>query len=155
MVQATSGILQGAGKQKIPMLTLVAGVVCKIILNAILVSNRNISIHGAPIASLVCYTVSMVPNLYYACKYTGCRFSVMDVIIRPLAASAVMGGAVWVVYHAICSKEQFLPFMSFSRRALLVVASIAVGAVVYLIAAFLFKAIHTEDLPARFRRKKA
>lgn len=155
MVQATSGILQGAGKQKIPMLTLVAGVVCKIILNAILVSNRNISIHGAPIASLVCYTVSMVPNLYYACKYTGCRFSVTDVIIRPLAASAVMGGAVWVVYHAICSKEQFLPFMSFSRRALLVVASIAVGAVVYLIAAFLFKAIHTEDLPARFRRKKA
>ena len=155
MVQATSGILQGAGKQKIPMLTLVAGVICKIILNAILVSNRNISIHGAPIASLVCYTVSMVPNLYYACKYTGCRFSVMDVIIRPLAASAVMGGAVWVVYHAICSKEQFLPFMSFSRRALLVVASIAVGAVVYLIAAFLFKAIHTEDLPARFRRKKA
>lgn len=155
MVQATSGILQGAGKQKIPMLTLVAGVVCKIILNAILVSNRNISIHGAPIASLVCYTVSMVPNLYYVCKYTGCRFSVMDVIIRPLAASAVMGGAVWVVYHAICSKEQFLPFMSFSRRALLVVASIAVGAVVYLIAAFLFKAIHTEDLPARFRRKKA
>ena len=155
MVQATSGILQGAGKQKIPMLTLVAGVVCKIILNAILVSNRNISIHGAPIASLVCYTVSMVPNLYYACKYTGCRFSVMDVIVRPLAASAVMGGAVWVVYHAICSKEQFLPFMSFSRRALLVVASIAVGAVVYLIAAFLFKAIHTEDLPARFRRKKA
>ena len=155
MVQATSGILQGAGKQKIPMLTLVAGVICKIILNAILVSNRNISIHGAPIASLVCYTVSMVPNLYYACKYTGCRFSVMDVIIRPLAASAVMGGAVWVVYHAICSKEQFLPFISFSRRALLVVASIAVGAVVYLIAAFLFKAIHTEDLPARFRRKKA
>ena len=155
MVQATSGILQGAGKQKIPMLTLVAGVVCKIILNAILVSNRNISIHGAPIASLVCYTVSMVPNLYYACKYTGCRFSVMDVIIRPLAASAVMGGAVWVVYHAICSKEQFLPFMSFSKRALLVVASIAVGAVAYLIAAFLFKAIHTEDLPARFRRKKA
>ena len=155
MVQATSGILQGAGKQKIPMLTLVAGVVCKIILNAILVSNRNISIHGAPIASLVCYTVSMVPNLYYSCKYTGCRFSVVDVILRPLAASAVMGGAVWVVYHAICSKEQFLPFMSFSKRALLVVASIAVGAVVYLIAAFLFKAIHTEDLPARFRRKKA
>ncbi len=155
MVQATSGILQGAGKQKIPMLTLVAGVVCKIILNAILVSNRNISIHGAPIASLVCYTVSMVPNLYYSCKYTGCRFSVVDVILRPLAASAVMGGAVWVVYHAICSKEQFLPFMSFSKRALLVVASIAVGAVVYLLAAFLFKAIHTEDLPARFRRKKA
>ena len=73
MVQATSGILQGAGKQKIPMLTLVAGVICKITLNAILVSRPEISIHGAPIASLTCYTVSMIPNLYYACKYTGCR----------------------------------------------------------------------------------
>ena len=155
MVQATSGILQGAGKQKIPMQTLIAGVVCKIILNAILVSNKSISIHGAPIASLVCYTVSMVPNLYYSCKYTGCKFSVVDIILRPLAASAVMGGAVWVVYHAICSKEQLLPYISFSRRTFLVLACIAVGAVVYLIAAFLFKAIHTEDLPARFRRKKA
>ncbi len=155
MVQATSGILQGAGKQKIPMLTLVAGVVCKIILNVILVSTPGISIHGAPIASLVCYTVSMVPNLYYACKYTSCRFSVPNVILRPLGASAVMGGVILAIYNFVFGGEQGILTAGFSKRLLLVAVCIAVGAVVYIAAAFLLKAIDPDDLPARFRRKKA
>ena len=154
MVQATSGILQGAGKQKIAMLTLVAGVVCKIILNVILVSRPEINIHGAPFASLTCYTVSMVPNLYYACKYSGYRFSVTDIILRPLSAAAVMGGVVWAIYHFVFGGEQCLT-AGFSTRLLMVVICIAGGAAVYLVAAFLLKAINPDDLPARFRGKKA
>lgn len=154
MVQATSGILQGAGKQKIPMLTLVAGVVCKVILNAILVSTPGISIHGAPIASLVCYTVSMVPNLYYACKYSGYRFSVPNIILKPLAATAVMGVGVWAVYNFVFGGIQGILSADFFRRLVMVAICIAVGAVVYLIAAILFKAINPDHLPARFRPKK-
>ena len=154
MVQATSGILQGAGKQKIPMLTLIAGVICKITLNTILVRRPEISIHGAPIASLTCYTVSMIPNLYYACKYTGCRFSVTDVILRPLGATVLMGGAVWAVYRFVFGGERVLLSHGFVARLIPVAVCILVGAAVYLAAAFLFKAVHPEDLPARFRRKK-
>ena len=154
MVQATSGILQGAGKQKIPMLTLVAGVICKIALNAILVSRHDINIHGAPIASLACYSVSMIPNLYYVCKYTSYKFSVTDVILRPLGASALMGAVVWAIYKFVFGGEQMLASAGFSKRLLLVVVCIAVGAAVYLIAAFRLKAIDPDDLPARFRRKK-
>ena len=155
MVQATSGALQGAGKQKIAMLTLVAGVVCKIILNAVLVSRYDINIHGAPIASLACYTVSMIPNLYYVCKYTSYKFSVMNIIIRPLAAAAVMGGVVWGIYNYLFGGEQALLASGFSKQLALVAVCIAVGGVVYLIAAILFKAINPDHLPARFRRKKA
>ena len=153
MVQATSGILQGAGKQKIPMLTLIAGVVCKIALNAFLVSRPEINIHGAPIASLTCYTVSMIPNLYYSCKCTGYRFSVGDVILRPLGASAVMGAAVWAVYTFVFGGEKCLHVSGITARLLPVVGTMAVGIVVYLVAAFLLKAIRKEDLPAHFRRK--
>ena len=153
MVQATSGVLQGAGKQRIPMLTLVAGVICKITLNAILVSRPEINIHGAPIASLTCYTVSMLPNLYYVSKYTGYKFSVADIILRPLGAAALMGGTVWAIYHFVFGGEQCLS-AGFSKRLLLVAVCIAAGAAVYLIAAFRLKAIDPEDLPARFRMKK-
>lgn len=154
MVQATSGALQGAGKQKIAMLTLVAGVVCKIALNVILVSRYDINIHGAPIASLACYTVSMIPNLYYTCKYTSYRFSVMNIILRPLGASALMGGTVWALYTFVFGGEQGMLNAGLSRRLLLVVVCIAAGVIVYLAAAFLLKAINPDDLPARFRRKK-
>ena len=154
MVQATSGILQGAGKQKIPMLTLLAGVICKITLNAILVKQPEITIYGAPIASLTCYTISMIPNLYYACKYSGYRFSVLDVILRPLAASALMGIAVWSVYTFVFGGEECLQNSGMMARLLPVAGSIAVGIVVYLISAFLFKAITRDDLGSFGRRKK-
>ena len=153
LVQATSGILQGAGKQKIPMLTLLAGVVCKIALNFLLVSRPEINIHGAPIASLTCYTVSMVPNLYYSCKYTGCRFSVGDVILRPLGASAAMGAAVWAVYRFVFGGDDCLRLTGFAARLLPVAGCILAGIAVYLAAAFLLGAVRREDLPARFRRR--
>lgn len=153
MVQATSGILQGAGKQKIPMLTLVAGVICKIVLNTVLVRQAGINIFGAPIASLTCYTVSMIPNLYYSCKYTGYRFSFGDVILRPLGASALMGASVWAVYQFVFHGESCLHARGFISRLLPVAVPIVVGIIVYLFSAFLLKAIRLEDLPARFRKK--
>ncbi|MBR3099546.1 MAG: polysaccharide biosynthesis protein [Clostridia bacterium] len=153
MVQATSGILQGAGRQKIPMFTLAAGMIIKVILNLLLVSRPEINIHGAPISSLVCYTVSMVPNLYFSCKYTGCRFSVSDVILRPLGASALMGAAVWAVYRFIFGGDRCLQVSGFAARLLPVVVCMAVGITVYLVSAVLLKAVRAEDLPARFCRK--
>ena len=136
------------------MFTLLAGVISKVLVNALLVSRPEINIHGAPIASLTCYTVSMIPNLYYSCKYSSYRFSVMDVIIRPLGAAAVMGGVVWAIYNYVFGGEQNMIAAGFSKRLLLVASCIIIGAVVYLAAAFLFKAIDPNDLPARFRRKK-
>lgn len=152
MVQATSGILQGAGKQKIPMVTLVAGVICKITLNTILVRQPTINIHGAPIASLTCYTVSMIPNLYYACKYTGYRFSLGDIVLRPLGASLLMGLSVWAVYHFIFHGDSCLQSTGFISRLLPVIIPVVIGMIVYLVSAFLLKAIRSEDLPLRFRK---
>lgn len=141
VVQATSSILQGLGKQRIPMYTLVAGVVCKVILNYVLVGIPGIGIHGAPIASLVCYTVSLVPNLYYVLKYGKVRFNPTGWLVRPGIAAAAMGLAVWLL-------RLILP----SHR-LLTLLEVAVGVAVYAAAALSIKAVTKEDLRA-FRRRK-
>lgn len=150
VVQATSGILQGCGKQRIPMYTLMAGVVCKIILNYVLVGIPGFDIHGAPIASLVCYTVSMVPNLYYVVKYTGCRFSVKDLILRPGACTLLMGAVVFVLWQFIFTEKM----LSAGRLMLLIAVLVCVGAgvAVYALCALKFGAIKKEDVPARVRR---
>lgn len=150
VVQATSGILQGCGKQRIPMYTLMLGVVCKIILNYVLVGIPGFDIHGAPIASLVCYTVSMIPNLCYVVKYTGCRFSVKDLILRPGAATLIMGAAVYVLWQAVFTEKM----LSSGRGLLLlcVLVCVGVGVAVYAACAVAFKAVKKEDLPARVRR---
>ncbi len=141
VVQATTSVLQGLGKQRIPMYTLLAGVICKIVLNYVLIGTPGIGIHGAPIASLVCYTVSMVPNLYYVLKYTKSRMNWMGWIVRPGIATAAMG----IVVFAL---RELLPF-----GRLLLLAEVAVGVVVFALAALGFKAITKDDLRA-FRRRK-
>ena len=150
VVQATSGILQGCGKQRIPMYTLMAGVVCKVILNYMLVGIPGFDIHGAPIASLVCYTVSMVPNLYYVVKYTGCRFSLKDLILRPGAATLIMGAAVYALWQFVFTEKM----LSSGRGLLLIAVMLCVGAgiAVYTVCAVAFKAVKKEDIPARVRR---
>ena len=74
VVQATSSILQGLHKQRIPMYTMIAGVICKIILNYTLIGTPDVHIHGGPFASLVCYSVAMIPNLFFCCRYAEMPF---------------------------------------------------------------------------------
>ncbi|MCR4886734.1 MAG: polysaccharide biosynthesis protein [Clostridiales bacterium] len=149
MVQATSGILQGAGKQRIPMYTLIVGVAMKIALNYTLVQRPEVNIHGAPWASLLCYTASMIPNLYFVSKYTGYRFSVRDVILKPLFSAAVMGAAVWAVWHFLFGDPGRLTGFRLTAGILLCVL---LGAVVYVLMALITDAIRKEDLPAKVRR---
>ena len=141
VVQATTSVLQGLGKQRIPMYTLLAGVVCKIILNYTLIAIPAINIHGAPIASLVCYTVSMLPNLYYMLKYTKSHMNWMGWIVRPGLATAAMGIVVVIL-------RELLPV-----NRLTLMAEVGAGMVVFVAAALALKAITKEDLRA-FRRRK-
>ena len=149
MVQATSGILQGMGKQKIPMYTLFAGVLMKICLNYTLVRIPGMNIHGAPWASLLCYTVSMVPNLYFVCKYTRYRFDVMGVVVKPLICTLGMGACVWLIWHfGFGAVEQLNRWQLILGVMLCVIAGVAV----YGALALATKTVRREDLPARLRR---
>lgn len=141
VVQATSAILQGLGRQRIPMYTLVAGVACKIILNYTLVAIPGINIHGAPIASIVCYSVSMIPNLIMCMKYTGLRFNWQGWLLRPAAATAIMGAVVLAM-------RTLLPM-----TRLVTILEVLAGIAVYLAAALALKAVTREDLAPLMRRR--
>ncbi len=142
VVQATSSILQGLHKQRIPMYTLVAGVGCKILLNYILVGTPGINIYGGPIASIVCYSVSMIPNLICVCKYGHVKFNWMGWVVRPGAATLAMGIAVFIA-------RSLLPI-----NRIFTLLEIALGVAVYFGTAILVKAMTPEDLHSLRRSKK-
>jgi len=143
VVQATSSILQGLHKQRIPMYTLMAGVALKILLNYILVGIPGVHIHGAPISSMVCYFVSMVPNLYYVCKHGKTRINWMGWIVRPGLATMVMAAV-------IGGLRLLLPP---SMMTTLLVATF--GAAAFIGAALLVKAITLGDVRFLNRKKTA
>ncbi len=142
MVQATSSILQGLHHQKIPMYTMIAGVSCKIILNYVLIGTPGIDIHGGPIASIVCYSVSMIPNLYFCCKYAEMKFNWADWILRPGFAAACMGVTVWLLKRALPGGH------------ITTILLIACGIIVYLGVACADRALHTDELKAVISRRR-
>jgi len=140
VVQSTSGILQGLRKQRIPMYTLMVGVAVKIFLNYTLIGMPEINIHGAPLASIACYTLSMLPNLYFVHKYTGLKADLWNMAGKPAAATALMAA---VLYGAI----RLLPSGAFWTLVL-----VAIGVAAYACFALVVGAITKEDLAPFLRR---
>ena len=140
-VQATSSILQGLRRQKIPMYTMIAGVAIKIVLNYFLIGTKGIDIHGGPYASIACYLTVLILNLIYVCKYAELKFDIVRWVVKPGLAAAAMGLAVYIM-------KTVLP-----AGRLVTILEIVVGIAVYLGAAILLKALTKEDL-ASLRRKK-
>lgn len=142
VVQATSSILQGLKLQNLPMYTMIAGVTLKVIMNYILIGIPSVNIHGGPIASIVCYSVSMVPNLYFCCKHTEMAFNWKGWILKPGLSVLAMGIAVYAL-------KWILPMGRITT-----LLKVTVGIFVYLFTALKIQAITSEDLRS-FRRKKA
>lgn len=143
VVQATSSILQGLRKQKIPMYTMIAGVAVKILLNYILIGTPGVHIHGGPYASIACYGIVMIVNTYYVCRYSKMKFNFVDWFLRPGAAAAIMGIGVWIL-------QRILPLNRFTT-----VVEVVFGIMVYAAAAVLLGVLSVSDIRNMlFRRGK-
>lgn len=145
LVQATSGILQGLYKQRIPMYTLFLGVLVKVGINYTAVQIPQINIYGAPWASLTCYVISAGLNLYYVAKYTKMKLSLSELLLRPGLATIAMALPVYLI--SVWQGERL--GTSWLFMGLVILLAVAV----YFVAGLKTKAIKAEDLPARLRRK--
>lgn len=134
-VQASTGILQGAGHHKVPMYSLIVGVVLKVILNYVLIGMPQVGINGAAIASIACYAVSMVINLVYMVRKLGMKFDWGAVVIRPAIATAGMSAAVLLVTQVLDVMQR--------RNTLL---AVLVGGIVYVVLLFVTGSLRREDM---------
>ena len=124
------------------MYTMIAGVAVKILLNYILIGTPGIHIHGGPYASIACYSIVMVLNTFYVCKYAKMSFRWIPWVVRPGAAAAVMGAVVWLM-------KRFLP----SGR-MVTILMIIVGIAAYFAVAMAVGALTKDDLRAMTRRNR-
>ncbi len=99
LVQTLTGILQGIGKQLVPVASLAVGAVAKVIITYILTGVPSINVKGAAIGTAAAYLVASALNLVAVKRYTGCKPDRALTYIKPACSSAAMGAAVWLVYH--------------------------------------------------------
>lgn len=134
-VQATTGILQGAGMHQIPMFSLIVGVLCKIALNYFLIATPTINIYGAPVSSLVCYAVSVLINMVWIVRKSGMRVAWGDVVLRPVLATLGMSAAVLLLTQLFNMQRRF---------SVLLIVMIAI--LVYAVLVFAVGAMRREDM---------
>lgn len=144
-VQATSAILQGLHKQRIPMYTLALGMLLKVIINYTLVSQPGVGISGAPFASLTCYMVSLVPNLYYVEKYGKLKIRWGEILGRPAVATLAMSLLVLGIKAALGDR--------LNHSWLYLGLTIIAAAALYFVVAWQVKALKSDDLPGFIRRR--
>ena len=137
LVQTLTGILQGAGKQHIPVVNLFIGGVVKVVLMLTLMKNPNIEIQGAAISTTACYTVAGVLDAIYLIRFTKLRLNVLDTFIKPTVAAFIMGGAAYFCYQLLFSK--------LGSNSIATAGAILIGIVLYLVGVLWMQMFSEED----------
>ena len=127
------------------MITLAIGVALKVMVNYTLVRLPQVGISGAPYASLICYGVSLAPNLYYVAKYGRMRIRWDEVLLRPGAATLLMALPV-LGLRAMFGQRLNLSWLALGVFVLVAVAAFAVSALAV-------GAVKKSDLPGFLRRR--
>lgn len=132
-----TGILQGVGKQMVPVKNMCVGVVFKIVLTYVLCGIPEINVKGAAIATLVTYIVVFWIDVYTVKKYTGTRFNYRVIYGKPGIAAAVMGVLAWGSHKLL---------RAVIGNSLATVAAVGLGVMVYGVMILKTKAITKEEL---------
>lgn len=85
--------LEGTGKTKIPLISLLVGSIVKFVISYTLIGNSEIGILGAPIGTTVSYFVSFCISAYYILAVQKVKISFISSIIPVLLSSIIAGVA--------------------------------------------------------------
>jgi len=138
LVQTMTGILQGMGKERVPVINLVIGAFVKIAVSYILTSVPFINIRGAAIGTVAGYAVSAILNLSAIIKYQKSKIRIASMVVKPAAATGAMTAAAYLSYRLL--------FEVFERNSAATIISIAFAALVYMVVLLLIKGIAVEEL---------
>lgn len=136
-VQALTGMLQGIGRQMVPVVNLAVGAVFKVIITYILTGIPSVNVKGAAAGTVCAYLAAAVLNYRAIRRYADVSFDVPLTFIRPGLAAVIMGAAVFALYRLISV---------LTGNAAATLLSVLAGGCVYVVLILALKAITIEEL---------
>ena len=148
LTMLTNAILQAYGHEWLPMISMLAGGICKVLVNYLLLRDPRIGILGAAVGNIACYLVISIFNLIMIRKKVEACPPLLPLFLRPLLASLIMGGCAWCADRLVRAVLVRINLFQHSRLGDLVpaVAAVIAGVVIYLLMVILLKAIKREEL---------
>ena len=138
MVLVTTAIMQAHGHAGRPVVNMLIGGFLKLGAVFILTGNPHIGIVGTPIGTLLCYLAICILNLISMRSLLAHPPAIVKNLFRPFLSAAIMGVFVYGTLTV-------LKMIGITSRLILCGAPIAVGVVIYVIAAVKIKVVTRED----------
>ena len=138
VVLVTTAILQAHGRAGRPVINMFVGGFLKLAAVYILTGNPAFGILGTPIGTLACYLAICVLNIASIRTLLDEPPAIVKNLIRPFLAAAIMGICTWLAWYG-------LTMIGFTSRLILCGMPIAVGVVVYCLAAVMLKVVTRSD----------
>ncbi|MCC8016628.1 MAG: polysaccharide biosynthesis C-terminal domain-containing protein [Clostridiales bacterium] len=96
----------GCASKSIPMFLISA--VIRVALNYVFVSDYRLNIYGAAFSDAVAYIIILISNMYILKKYSGIKYSVSKIIVKPLICSLGAYFTAGAVYSSLFNFESGL-----------------------------------------------
>ena len=143
-----TNMLQAVGRMDIPLKSMVAGAVVKIILNYILVGNPRININGAPIGSIICYIIMVVINVIMLIRITDVDIDFKSVFFKPLICAAIscLAALGCCKVFGLLLQDFGDPASRINGSTIATLIAIFAAAFAYIISLLLVKAISKDDV---------
>lgn len=138
MAQTMTGILQGMGKERVPVTNLIIGALVKVAVSYTLTSVPVINIRGAALGTVAGYAVSSTLNLAAIIKEQKSSMRLGKIVGKPAAATAAMVAAAYFSYKLI--------FSLVGSNGIATLSSMGFAALVYGIVLILIKGITKEEM---------
>ncbi|MBQ7715870.1 MAG: polysaccharide biosynthesis protein [Clostridia bacterium] len=157
MLSITNSFLQAHGYQHLPIISMIAGAVVKLLSTYFLLGvfgssgsvptgilklseclpEHRAAMYAAPIGTFLCYFVTMILNFFFVAKKIGFRPNVFRLFVKPFVSSLVCSASAVGSFYLIPSS------ISSTVRAII---AVAVAGVVYLVMIAVLKTLDREDI---------
>ncbi|MBP3368014.1 MAG: polysaccharide biosynthesis protein [Clostridia bacterium] len=130
ILAVTNSVLQGCGREKLTVISMLAGAVLKTVSGYVLIGR--LGIIGAPISTFLCYLAVTLLNFVFVVRTCGVKFSFTGTFLKPLLASVLCAAA---AYFSNCI---FIPHVG---EKLACVLAVILAAAVYAVAVLAMRAV--------------
>ncbi len=129
-------ILQGIGKERLPLIFMLIGAAVKLGMNYIFVAIPSLNIQAAPYGSLACYVLIMIMDIIAINRFAQIKINLYSTFLLPLFSGALCG---------IGAKVSYLLFDILFSERLATVGGIGVAVIIYGISVLITKGITKKD----------
>ncbi len=142
-----NAILQAAGQERLPIVSIILGGVVKIGVNWVLVGNPRINITGAPVGSIFCFAVICAADYVFLCRTLKNKPRLSRVLGAPLLSCLPMGVSAWAVYGLLSRllSRGGAP-LTRPRMAMAMFPAILVAVAVYAVMIGVTRAVTMDDM---------